>query len=78
MYESSDISGLAALTVCESLLLALNDGEVMPETAIIGVLVNAAGALERVRNGDANAEASALAAQLIRKIISGGNSVRRP
>ena len=78
MSELPDIPGLAALAVCESLLLALNDRKVMPESAIVGVLRDAARAQEDAAPGDGMEESRLAAAGLLHKIIDGHNSVRRP
>jgi hypothetical protein len=76
MTERSDYSGMAALTICESLLLALNDHKILPESDILGVLNDAAVTHENA--AETEGEAHQAVAVLIRKIISGGNSVRRP
>ena len=76
MAVHNDIAGIAALSICESLLLALNDGKVLPEDEIIGVLRDAAAAHEATtdtRHDQMHAEV----AGLINSIIAGGNSVRR-
>ncbi|WP_296761911.1 hypothetical protein [Sediminimonas sp.] len=39
MPRPDDISGTAALAICESLLLALNDHRILPEKEIVGVIV---------------------------------------
>lgn len=77
-----DKSGMAALSICEALLLALNDRKVLPEREIVGILHDAADAHE---NAALSTTASAAdkathmsVANLINKIIDGGNSVRRP
>lgn len=75
MQDQPDLSGLAALAICESLLLALNDRNVMPESVIVDVLKVAATTLEEVVPAGGN---SAAAATLIHNIINGRNSVRRP
>lgn len=73
-----DVAGLAALAICESLLLALNDRNILPEREIMGVLRDAAAAHSNAgTEKDGSAENKAVAA-LINKIINGGNSVRRP
>ena len=81
MNPSANVAGLAALSICEALLLALNDRNILPEKEIMGILRDAADA-----HTDAHASASASSdgaqphaevAALINKIISGGNSVRR-
>jgi len=71
-----DISGTAALAICESLLLALNDRKILPEKEIVGVLKDAAAAHESAPSGDHDALHVAVAA-LINGILAGGNSVRR-
>jgi hypothetical protein len=73
-----DVAGNAALAICESLLLALNDREILPEHEIVGVLKDAAAAHENAPPGDGIEEMHKAVAELINKIIDGGNSVRRP
>jgi len=65
MPQISDVSGTAALSICESLLLALNDRNILPEHEIVGIL------------RDAKAELHSAVAALINGILAGGNSVRR-
>lgn len=77
MKQPNDVSGTAALAICESLLLALNDHKVLPEHEIMGVLKDASAAQQPVPGND---ELSALHAEvrgLIDRIIDSGNSVRR-
>ena len=76
MSDQDDIAGTAALTICESLLLALNDHKILPETEIVGILRDAAAAHE-VPPDDGKAEMHAAVARLINSILAGGNSVRR-
>ena len=76
MTVPSDIAGTAALSICESLLLALNDRNILPESEIVGVLKDAAAAHEFAPRGDRDALNAAVAA-LINGILAGGNSVRR-
>lgn len=76
MPTQSDVAGLAALAICESLLLALNDRKVLPEIEIMSVLVDAAAAHTNALD-DGKAETHEVVAALIQKIIDGGNSVRR-
>ena len=68
---------MAALAICESLLLALNDRKVLPEIEILGVLADAAAAHSNVPAADVDAPHHQAVAALIHKIIDGGNSVRR-
>ncbi len=72
-----DVAGTAALAICESLLLALNDRNILPEHEILGILRDAAASHENDPGKDANAELHKAVAALINKILSGGNSVRR-
>ena len=76
MTDIPDLAGMAALTICESLLLALNDRNILPEREIIGILRDAAAAHSPAPAGADPAMHKAVAA-LITKIIDGGNSVRR-
>ena len=77
MTHPSDVAGAAALAICESLLLALNDRDILPEKEIVGILCDAAAAHENDDDEDGNGELHAAVALLIHKIIDGGNSVRR-
>lgn len=76
MPASQDIAGTAALSICESLLLALNDRNILPEKEIVGILTDAAAAHEFAPDGD-DAQMHAAVAALINGILAGGNSVRR-
>lgn len=78
MSDYQDYSGRAALSICESLLLALNDHDVLPESDIVGVLADAASTHENAAVEGEDRETHLGVAALIRKIIAGGNSVRRP
>ncbi len=77
MSERSTSSGMAALTICEALLLALNDAKVLPENEIMSVLKDAAATHENAGGSDIEIEEHNAVATLINKIIAGGNSVRR-
>jgi hypothetical protein len=77
MSALTDVSGTAALAICESLLLALNDRKVLPEAEIVGILEDAAAAHLNVPEGDPKAALHAAVAALITGILDGGNSVRR-
>lgn len=78
MSQLNDVSGTAALAICESLLLALNDRGVLPEYEIVGVLRDAVTARQDVPDDDEQTAHHAAVALLINSIIDGGNSVRRP
>lgn len=72
-----DVAGTAALAICESLLLALNDRNILPENEILGVLKDAAAAHAQDPGDDAHSELHHAVAALINGILAGGNSVRR-
>lgn len=77
MTLAMDVSGAAALAIVESLLLALNDRNVLPEREILGILTDAALAHASMPEADDNPNHHAAVAALINKILAGGNSVRR-
>ncbi|WP_201158191.1 hypothetical protein [Rhodobaculum claviforme] len=76
MTMPNDVAGTAALAICEALLLALNDRNILPENEIVGVLMDAAAAHQHAPPGPGDAMHTAVAA-LINGILAGGNSVRR-
>ncbi len=76
MTLPNDVAGSAALSICESLLLALNDGNILPEKEIVGILKDASAAHEFAPVDD-QAEMHAAVVTLINGILAGGNSVRR-
>ena len=78
MTDDQMHAGMAALTICEALLLALNDAQILPEKEIMGVLKDAAATHENAVGSEADVVRHRAAAALIRRIIAGGNSVRRP
>jgi transposase-like protein len=57
--------------------LALNDANVLPEHEIMGILKDAALSHEKAEGSDDDLERHRAAADLINRIISGGDSVRR-
>ncbi|MCZ0814283.1 MAG: hypothetical protein ACQEVT_18290 [Pseudomonadota bacterium] len=74
----AEVTAVAALTICESLLMALNDRDILPEHQIVGVLRDAAAAHSNDPGEDGQGELHSAVADLINRIIDGGNSVRRP
>ncbi len=75
---AAEVTAAAALAICESLLLALNDRGILPEHQIIGVLRDAAAAHSSDPGEDGQGAMHSAVADLINRIIDGGNSVRRP
>lgn len=78
MSTANDHAGLAALSICEALLLAMNDRELLPENEIVGVLRDAAASHANAIGTTTETEMHRAVADLINAIIAGGNSVRRP
>lgn len=78
MTDVPDVAGRAALSICESLLLALNDHDILPEREIVGILSDAAAAHENAPPDEVGEVVHKAVAGLIRGIINSGNSVRRP
>ncbi len=77
MPDAPDVAGLAALAICESLLLALSARKILPENEILGLLVDAAAAHEHARPGDGFDDTHRAVAEVINKLIGGGNAGRR-
>lgn len=77
MSQHNTDAGMAALSICEALLLALNDAHVLPESEIMGVLQDAAATQENAGGSDFEVTQHKAAAALINRIIDSGNSVRR-
>lgn len=77
MPQIPDIAGTAALAICESLLLALNDRNILPEREIVGILRDAAAAHSNDVGADGQTDLHTAVAALINGILAGGNSVRR-
>ncbi|WP_272009998.1 hypothetical protein [Roseovarius sp. ZX-A-9] len=77
MSTANEHAGQAALSICEALLLALNDSGLLPEHEIVGVLRDAAATHENAIGSEAETEKHRAVADLINTIIAGGNSVRR-
>lgn len=78
MSTANEHAGLAALSICEALLLAMNDGGLLPESEIMGVLEDAAATHANAIGTEPEEETHRAVAELINAIIVGGNSVRRP
>ena len=77
MTLAMDVPGAAAIAIVESLLLALNDLNVLPEREILGILSDAALAHSDMPETHDNSGHHAAVVALINKILAGANSVRR-
>ena len=74
-------SGMAALSICESLLLAMGDLKIMDEQQAVGVIKDAATAHQAASDATGSAESASLHLEVVailNGIISGGNSIRHP
>jgi hypothetical protein len=78
MNTNNDVSGAAALAICESLLLCLGDRKLLSETEVMGIMEDAIGAHLNAPTDDGMTKMHSAVATLIKSIIDGGNSVRRP
>lgn len=77
MSGQTDYSGMAALSICEALLLAINDHKLLPEREVVGVLRDAAATHENAGGTKADKEMHRAVADLINRIIIDGNLARR-
>ena len=71
MSDPKDPAGMAALSICEALLLALQDRKLLPDREIIGILRDAAETHENA--GGLEPERHLDAAALINEILERGN-----
>ncbi len=75
MPKHAECAGVAALSICEALLLAMKDRDVLPEHEIVGLLDDAATTLEQAGGSPAEREMLRAAARLVRAIISERNRI---
>ena len=75
---SSLASGLAALSICESLLLAMGDLKIMGEKDAVNVIEDAASAHRNAGGTEHEVAMHLEVAAILDRILAGGNSVRRP
>jgi hypothetical protein len=71
MPDQTNLAGMAALSICEELLLAINHRKLLPENKIVGVPRNAAATHANVAGPDA--ETHRAIAALINRITAGGH-----
>ncbi len=76
--DYSAASGMAALSICESLILAMGDLKIMGEHDAIGVISDAANAHRDAEGSPQEIAFHLKAAAILDRIIAGGNSIRRP
>ena len=73
--EDQAAFGLAALSICESLLVALFDLQIISEREAVGILKDASAAHHNAE-GAKDPKAHATAAAIIDRIIAAKNSIR--
>lgn len=78
MRECPDHTGMAALSICEALLLALQDHHVLPEDEIAGILQDAAAYHENASGTAAEVQRHRAAAALINQIFASWDLPRGP
>lgn len=75
--SNDSLEGHAALSICESMLLAMDELKIMSQTDARNVLKDAAAAHHEAGGGTDRPEMHQQIALLIDKIIAGGNSLPR-
>jgi hypothetical protein len=71
-------AGMAALSICESLLLAMGDLKIMGEADAVGIITDAANAHRDVGTTSMDKAVNVEVVAILDRIVAGGNSVRRP
>jgi len=71
------VSGAAALSICESMLIALNDHKILNDHDARSILVDAAQTHRNAVADSAHGDMHLAVADLIEKIMNGKNSVRK-
>jgi hypothetical protein len=74
--EYQTASGLAALSICESLLVSLRDLQIMGEKEVVGLLQDASAAHRNAIASSQDPKTHHAAADVIDRIIARKNSVR--
>ena len=73
----STASGLAALSICESLILAMGDLKILAAKDAVGVIADAASAHRGAGTTPQDIAMHTEVVAILDQIIAGGNSVRR-
>jgi hypothetical protein len=71
-------AGIAALSICESLLIALSDLKIMGAKETAGVLQDAAAAHRHAGAAGTQSDLHLAVTAILERIIAGGNSVHHP
>ncbi|MEM9761497.1 MAG: hypothetical protein AAF968_03130 [Pseudomonadota bacterium] len=72
MMAPTEHRGMAALSLCEALLLAIVDRGLLPEHEVIGAMHDAATAHKNAVGTDAEMDAHRAAARIIERMIDDG------
>ena len=78
MKTNPNAAGLAALSICESLLLSLTDLKIIERGEVVSILEDAAAAHRGAIAEAKDPRAHQSAVDVIDRIIKGKNSVRHP
>ncbi len=76
MSDEKDYSGRAALTICESLLLALNDHKLLSKDEIVGVLRDSASLHEQAAGLGEEGDVDRAVVKIIKRIIDDCDAMR--
>ena len=77
MSDIKDPAGMAAFSICEALLLAMQDRNLLPEREIVGILRDAAATHENAQGPENERKLHTATAKLINEIIVCGNLSQR-
>ncbi|MEZ0303311.1 MAG: hypothetical protein ACAH24_14875 [Hyphomicrobiaceae bacterium] len=75
--QFDDAAGMAALGICESLLLALTDLEIISEVAVRDVLTDVATAHRESATVSQTPERHQAVIEIVQRILAGKNGLRR-
>ena len=75
--QFDDAAGMAALGICESLLLALTDLDIMSEVAVRDVLTDVATAHHEAATASQTPKRHQAVIEIVQRILAGKNGLRR-
>lgn len=76
--DSNQASGLAAIALCESLLLALTDNNLLSQEEVGNILDDAEQALRQASQASKDDNTAKSAADVLLRISQGRNAIPRP
>ena len=77
MSDPQDPAGVAAFSICEALLLALQDSNLLSEFEIVGILRDAAVTHENAEGSESERKLHTATTKVINAIIVGGSLSQR-